>query len=325
MVNLSRFSSSLSDSNSDPRIHCRYDRLIKLQAQVEGFSLLPQLKAGSVLSGRHGSVFRGRGLNFEELRHYQLGDDIRNLDWKVTMRTGKPHVRSYTEEKDRHVIICVDQRSSMFFSSVEMMKSVVAAEIAALIGWRVLKDSDRIGMAVCGCEGINWVKSRRSQADWLQRLQVLTQANQALNVASHDQVAVSFANLLAMLARLKLKNTTLVILSDWAGATEQDISYLKYLQRHNDVLGILIADPLEKSLPCHSASDSHWVVGDGQFQLNITNSQQLSRVNQGLETQLLLKKEQLLKLMAVKSLPVIELDTNGQHIEQFKRAIAGGR
>ncbi|TOB70302.1 DUF58 domain-containing protein, partial [Vibrio parahaemolyticus] len=85
----------------DPRLYCDYARLVRLQAQAESFSLLPHLKAGSVLSGRHNSLFRGRGLNFEELRHYQLGDDIRNLDWKVTMRTGKPHVRSYTEEKDR--------------------------------------------------------------------------------------------------------------------------------------------------------------------------------------------------------------------------------
>lgn len=89
----------------DPRLYCDYSRLVRIQAQAESFSLLPHLKAGSVLSGRHNSLFRGRGLNFEELRHYQLGDDIRNLDWKVTMRTGKPHVRSYTEEKDRNVMI----------------------------------------------------------------------------------------------------------------------------------------------------------------------------------------------------------------------------
>lgn len=132
----------------DPRLYCDYSRLVRIQAQAESFSLLPHLKAGSVLSGRHNSLFRGRGLNFEELRHYQLGDDIRNLDWKVTMRTGKPHVRSYTEEKDRNVMICVDQRSSMFFASQNTMKSVVAAEVAALCGWRVLKDGDRVGFVL---------------------------------------------------------------------------------------------------------------------------------------------------------------------------------
>ncbi|MFM5554295.1 DUF58 domain-containing protein [Aeromonas veronii] len=121
---------------------------------VGQFSLLPRLNSGNLLCGRHPSRFRGRGLNFEELRHYQQGDDIRTLDWKVTLRTGRPHVRSYSEEKDRHVILCVDQRSCMFFSSVEVMKSVVAAEVAALLGWQVLKESDRVGLAILHCDGV---------------------------------------------------------------------------------------------------------------------------------------------------------------------------
>ena len=103
----------------DPRLYCEYARLVRLQAQVKSFSLLPHLNSGSVLSGRHNSLFRGRGLNFEELRHYQLGDDIRNLDWKVTMRTGKPHVRSYTEEKDRNMIICVDHITSLNYNHID--------------------------------------------------------------------------------------------------------------------------------------------------------------------------------------------------------------
>jgi len=69
----------------------------------------------SIVRKAYHSHARGRGLNFEELRHYQKGDDIRQMDWKVTQRTGKPHVRSYTEEKDRQIILCVDQRSAMYF------------------------------------------------------------------------------------------------------------------------------------------------------------------------------------------------------------------
>jgi uncharacterized protein (DUF58 family) len=77
-------------------------------------------------------------LNFEELRHYLPGDEIRTLDWKVTNRTGKPHVRVYSEEKERPVLLVVDQRINMFFGSQVKMKSVLAAELAALSAWRVL-------------------------------------------------------------------------------------------------------------------------------------------------------------------------------------------
>ena len=86
----------------------------------------------SILAGRHASRLRGRGLNFEEIRRYLPGDDTRNMDWKVTARMRKPHVRVYTEERDRPCLLVVDQRQSMFFGTRRCMKSVAAAEVAAL-------------------------------------------------------------------------------------------------------------------------------------------------------------------------------------------------
>ncbi|MEH6452161.1 MAG: DUF58 domain-containing protein, partial [Psychromonas sp.] len=112
---------------SDARLHANYRRLVKLQALSHSFRLLSKWQAKSLMAGRHHSQFRGRGLNFEELKHYQVGDDIRNLDWKVTLRTGQAHVRLYSEEKDRNVVILVDQGANMFFASTDTMKSVVAA------------------------------------------------------------------------------------------------------------------------------------------------------------------------------------------------------
>ncbi|NOH95656.1 DUF58 domain-containing protein [Vibrio sp. 99-70-13A1] len=340
-----------SASLQDERIHCEYRGLVRLQAQAESFSLLPQLKAGSALSGRHSSVFRGRGLNFEELRHYQLGDDIRNLDWKVTMRTGKPHVRAYTEEKDRNVIVCVDQRSSMYFSSVEVMKSVVAAELASLTAWRVLKDSDRVGFLMVSPTQNYWMKPRRSQADLLHRLKKLSELNQSLNVDVKDSDPTSFSQFVTLLGRLKLKEATIIILSDWSGATQDDLMHLKHLQKHNDVLGVLISDQLESEFPNQasssffdvsqseslSASKSEpvrkpqakggpgWVVGNGELQLNLNDRQKLDLANQGLSEHQRLKKDKLIQLMAAKRLPLIEVNTSGQHVEQFKQAVGGRR
>ena len=103
----------------DPGVHTLLD-----------FHFRPRQPVHSLLAGRHASRLRGRGLAFEELRPYLPGDDIRTMDWHVTARTGKPHVRVYTEEKDRPVLLVVDQRQNMFFGSKRAMKSVAAAEAA---------------------------------------------------------------------------------------------------------------------------------------------------------------------------------------------------
>lgn len=306
----------------DSRLYCDYARLVRLQAQAESFSLLPHLKAGSVLSGRHNSLFRGRGLNFEELRHYQLGDDIRNLDWKVTMRTGKPHVRSYTEEKDRNVIICVDQRSSMFFASLETMKSVVAAEIAAICGWRVLKDGDRVGFVIASHSHIEFSKPQRSQNDLLAQLKRIVQSNQALDVNALDSENVSFGSMVAQLSRMKLKQSTLVIISDWHDCEDHHLDHLKQMQQHNDVLAIQVSDPLEQSLP-KELVQSKWVVGDGRHQLNLDSANKLQSANQHLKEKTESQRSSLSKLMAMKKLPFIELDTSGEHISQFQKRVGG--
>src|SRR5437868_13596344 len=91
--------------------------LARLEFPSHGLSFLPRQKHRSVLAGQHSSRVRGRGLNFEEIRAYQQGDDFRTIDWHVTLRTGKAHVRAYTEERDRPVLFVVDQRRSMFFGS----------------------------------------------------------------------------------------------------------------------------------------------------------------------------------------------------------------
>ncbi len=306
----------------DPRLYCDYARLVSLQAQSDSFRLLPRLKSGTTLSGRHNSLFRGRGLNFEELRHYRPGDDIRNLDWKVTLRTGRPHVRSYTEEKDRNVIICIDQRSAMFFASVQMMKSVVAAEVAAMCGWRALKDGDRVGFIIAANNALFYSKAQRSQNDLLKQLKRLSQANQSLNVASTDSEKVSFDQWIALLKRVKLRHSTLIFISDWRDCEEQHLDYLKQLQLHNDLLAIMVSDPLEQALPQELAA-AKWVVGDGRYQLSLDSKTKVNTASSHLAQRTQLQRQSLTQLMVLKKLPHIELDTAGEHIMQFQKRIGG--
>lgn len=307
----------------DPRVYASYAQLVRLQAQALSFSLLPHLPASSYLSGRHLSFFRGRGLNFEELRHYQLGDDIRSLDWKVTLRTGKPHIRVYSEEKDRHFLILVDQRSSMFFSSQQTMKSVIAAEIAALSAWRILKDGDRVGICVAGIEKLQWHTASRSQSNLLAQLSTLAKENSQLNAKSYDSPECSFSQLVRELAKRALKQTTILIVSDWSGCTDDDIQRLKQMQQHNDILSVMILDPFESSLP-EEIAQSGWVVGDGTNQLALDSKAKIVKATKFLEKEIDQQLHHLQRLMVIKRLSNIVLSTGGDHIQNFKRAIGGG-
>ncbi|PMH42217.1 MoxR protein [Vibrio sp. 10N.286.49.B3] len=315
---------SISDKNVelDSRLHLDYKRLVKLQLQANKVSLLPKIKANTTMSGRHRSHFRGRGLNFEELRHYQVGDDIRNFDWKVTKRTGKPHVRSYTEEKDRNIIVCVDQRSSMFFSSVDTMKSVVAGDIAAIAAWCSLNDNDRVGLSIAAHTQIHTRKPQRSPHQLLGQLRQLAEINQSLSAYSSDSSSVRFADWIRSLLRLNLRGATLIMISDWHDCSAAQLQQLIQLQQSNDLLAVVITDPLEHALPAPLSQDS-WVLSDGTYQLSIDKRNQVERINTSLISRQAEQRVKLEKLMAVKTLPYVEITTSGDHIQQFIRAVGG--
>lgn len=99
----------------------------------------------AIRSGNHISKVRGRGMDFSEVRHYQAGDEIRHMEWRVTARTGRPHVKIYQEERERPVVILTDFNPSMIFGTRIAFKSVVAARLAALLAWTVIKQGDRVG------------------------------------------------------------------------------------------------------------------------------------------------------------------------------------
>jgi len=165
-----------------PGVHVDLDELIALEHRGRRVSFLPHQPVHSLLSGRFASRMRGRGLNFEEIRDYRPGDDVRSIDWKVTARLQKPHVRVFNEERDRQALLVVDQRLSMFFGSRLAMKSVTAAQAAAIGAWRVLGAGDRVGAIVFNDHDLVEINARRSRATVLQILSAIVAQNQELGV-----------------------------------------------------------------------------------------------------------------------------------------------
>ena len=250
-ANPASLSSRGAVQDSGARVTIVLEELIRLKADARGFSFLPRQPVTSLLAGRHASRLRGRGLAFEELRHYAQGDDVRTIDWKATARLRAPQVRVYSEERERPVLLVVDQRRPMFFGSRRAMKSVTAAEVAALGAWRALAAGDRVGGIVFNDDEIIDLRPHRSQTRVLRLLHEMVRLNQALAEKSGAAVApaqVTLNQALEAALRRATHDHLVVLITDLDGADDETQRLATLLAAHNDVLGVGIYDPLGASL-----------------------------------------------------------------------------
>lgn len=250
-------------------IYADINQLKRLQFKTRGFSFMPKQPANSLLSGKHVSKLRGRGLNFEELRHYQPGDDIRSMDWKVTQRTGKPHVKVYTEEKERNVYLIIDQRMTMFFGSSHKMKSVIAAELASLMAWRVVETGDRVGAVIYNDEKIKVVPAKRGRSHIINVLTEVIRKNHQLNVTVPlaNNESESFNKMLNKVNMICGNNALIILIGDGHGWNEQSTDYIKKIRQHNEVIACHVFDPIELDLP----KMAQMVVSDGEKQIQFSS------------------------------------------------------
>jgi uncharacterized protein (DUF58 family) len=256
----------LKQQKPQPGVYVGLDDLVALQYKARGFSFLPRQPIHSILAGRHASRLRGRGLNFEEIRRYLPGDDVRQIDWKVTARTRKTHTRVFTEERERSVLLAVDQRMTMFFGSVRNMKSVTAAEAAALAVWRTLAQKDRVGALVFNDSEIEEIRPHRSRASAMRILHAVIKENQALSLGVGSGANPKMLNeVLRHLVRLVKHDFLICLITDGFGNDVETRGLLTRIAQHNDVLVGFVYDPLEAEL----LDAGPLVFSDGVRQLEI--------------------------------------------------------
>ena len=241
---------------AEQRLHgayCQLSDLISARFTAKDLKLQQRRRALSLLAGPNKTSFRGRGLDFEEVRAYQPGDDIRTIDWRVTARTGgKAYTKLFQEERERPVIVVCDQRQPMFFGSQHCFKSVMAAQLAALIAWSGLQNTDRVGGMVIGNDDQREIRPKRSRQTVLSLLQAITEYNQRLNRDSGLQLdsAQRLQESLLELRRIARPGSAIYLLSDFAGLDNSDaLKHVHLLARHCEVTALHISDPLEQQLP----------------------------------------------------------------------------
>jgi uncharacterized protein (DUF58 family) len=288
--------------------------LAKLEFRARGLSFVAPAPLSSILSGAHASRLRGRGLNFEEIRGYLPGDDVRHIDWKVSLRTGKPQIRAYTEERDRPLLVVVDQRMSMFFGSQRAFKSVVAAEVAALAVWMAFAAGDRVGGVLFGDREVVRIKPLRSRSRIKMLFGALSRMNNALHAESVDRT--HYGQLDAALEgvlQLAGHDYLVCIISDFAGATQHTQKLLRQLARHNDVVAAMVFDPLWQHMPEHRTL----VVSEGHLQVELRIENE--RVRLPLASLFRGRTADVAELLRSSGVPLMAVSTDEPAIDQVRR------
>lgn len=200
-------------------------------------------------AGPHPSRFRGRGVDYLESREYQPGDDIRNMDWRVTARSGRAHTKLFQEERERSVLLVLDHGAAMRFGTRRCFKSVQAAQAAALLAWTATRGGDRVGAVAFGSGLDAEVRPGGGPRGVLRCLRALVDWDAAARAAMPMDDAGTLFPALERTRRLARPGSFTLLLTDGFGATADIAAPLAKLAQHGDVAAIVLSDPLELAAP----------------------------------------------------------------------------
>lgn len=212
----------------------------ELLKQVKQIEIRTKGLVNQVFSGEYHSVFKGRGMEFSEVREYQFGDDIRNIDWNVTARFGHPFIKVFEEERELTVILMVDLSGSLMFGSASKTKQRIAAEISAILAFSALKNNDKVGLILFTDKIEKFVPPRKG------RKHVLRIIREVLSFEPEGN-ATNLRGALEYMNNTIKKRSISFLISDFMDEGFEKI--LRVVGRKNDLIGIVLDDRREKELP----------------------------------------------------------------------------
>ncbi len=287
---------SKTQSISELGIRLSIDELLALRRDALALDLASTYRVSSTLAGGYRSKFRGRGMDFDEVRPYFPGDDIRNIDWRVTARTGKAHTKLFKEERERPVFFLLDQSPHLFFGSRNAFKSVIAARAATLLIWASITAGSRIGAVLFDDSGhlehrpsgrrrdaLSLMKKITSRHNKIldsivnsmgQKIESKPESSEATsNAQSTKDQQSPFAQSLARLRRLAKPGSLIYLFSDFRNIDDDCKRHISRLSQHNEIQAYLLTDPMDTQLP----PPGNYSLTDGDSVSRINTSAELMR------------------------------------------------
>ena len=246
----------MTQSHAGNGIELTAAELIALRPRCHALTLPMHRPAASALAGAYRSRFRGRGVDFVESRNYQPGDDIRNMDWRVTARTGRAHTKVFQEERERPVLVVLDASPSLFFGTRTRLKSVAAGQLAAAVAWTAVKRGDRIGTFMFSAGRHRELRPAGGRRGAMRVVQGLVDWLQPEKVG-HQVEPLSVA--LERVRHALRPGSLVLVISDFFSLDEACNRHLSRIRQHNDVIGCQVLDPAEEALPA-----GRYPISDGE-------------------------------------------------------------
>lgn len=253
MKSLSKIASSFFTSNHDESLgnglFASIDELIAMRQYVAYLRAFNRRKLTSNQAGDVKSAFKGRGMELEEIRSYTFGDDVRDIDWRVTARKDTPYTKLFAEEKDREIYVLLDLSANMIFGTKNELKSVAAAKVTALLGWLALENKDRFGCLIFDGNNTWQFKPQNNRAQMMAILQKISALSQSALTATDN--LDNLAKPLKMLERRIKSQATVFVLSDFNQLGDAEQLQLAALSKKTRLYLVNIFDVLEE-LPPHA-------------------------------------------------------------------------
>jgi len=239
----------MTDNAENNGLVAPFSALVRSRPDRRTTGFAPGGKVRTHQFGTNRSVYRGRGMEFDEARIYQPGDDARAIDWRVTARTGKMHTKLFHEERERPVLILVDLRASMHFGTRTQFKSVLAATIAAELAWVGIDGGDRVGGFILLPNGVRSFPATQNTSAMLRLLKALSEGTKPEDESDGEAVELPFHTAVDRLRLVSRPGTLVFIVSDFADLDERTERAIKRLSLHAHVTNVLVYDQLDAMLP----------------------------------------------------------------------------
>lgn len=303
------------ERRADGLAYADLGRLLALEMPARRLGARITRLAAASLIGQHASTLRGRGLDFQELRHYRPGDDLRRLDSRASLRHGTPLVRSFSEERERPALIWVDQRMDMFFGSRRYLKSTLAVELGALLAWSALHGGDRVGGLVFGDRHEERLRPTRNPAGIRAFCAAMLRHNHALSADSAPANGARLNPLLETLLSGPERGGQLYLISDFSGCDEHTRDLLQQLRRRHRILALQVQDPL--ALQLHGDTPLSLSDGIGWLDLDLRRR----TVRHPMQDYLRGRLDSVAEHLRLAQVPLLRLSTAEAPLDQLRREL----
>ena len=206
----------------------------ELMAKVGKIRILTNRLIDDQLAGDYHSTFKGQGVEFDEVRPYEVGDDVRTIDWNVTARTGVPYIKRYAEERELTILFMVDVSGSQGYGSVRRSKMELAAEVTALLALTAIRNQDKI---------VKYIPPRKGRDSVMRLVREVLAAEDDAQGGTDISAALKFLN------GVQKRRAVVFLVSDFLAPAESYERLLRATARHHDVIGVSVSDPAESALP----------------------------------------------------------------------------